>query len=156
MLFFYNVEKIDMLFLSFLVFIYNNKKETNKQTDHLPIYRTTLLFRISGDKIDLLLLEINCYKHEIMKTYTFVFYDTDMEQFTIEEENFTAEDIRQYIIEDPEDILYAWDINSAETHEQMYNIIEVIDRITKIDDFEEMISEFNDYCFIGEIRLLEE
>jgi hypothetical protein len=91
-----------------------------------------------------------------MKTYTFVFYDTDMEQFTIEEENFTAEDVRKYIIEDPEDILYAWDINSAETNEQMYNIIEVIDRITKIDDFEDMISEFNDYCCIGEIRLLEE
>ena len=81
-----------------------------------------------------------------MDTYTILFWEYDMKEYTIVEKNFTIDDIRNYILEDPDERLWTWKQLEEDEEEERE---EELKEITQYNSVEEIISEFNKWCYIG-------
>ena len=89
-----------------------------------------------------------------MNNYTLMFWENDMNKYTIIEKNFTNDDIKKYILDDSDERLYTWKFQSGlldeeEEEEEM----SMIKKIVNQDSVKKIISDFNKYCCIGFLEL---
>jgi succinate dehydrogenase flavin-adding protein (antitoxin of CptAB toxin-antitoxin module) len=87
-----------------------------------------------------------------METYTILFWEYDIKEYTIKEKNLTIDDIRNYILEDPDERLWTWIQHGDEEEEEEMN--EELKEITQYNSVEEIIQKFNEWSCIGEFEYI--
>ena len=89
-----------------------------------------------------------------MTTYTLKFWEDDMKQYTIIERNLTIDDIKKYILDDPDGRLYTWLFeNGLLDEEEEEEYMPKLQKIVNQDSVEKIISDFNKFCYIGFLEL---
>jgi hypothetical protein len=81
-------------------------------------------------------------------TYEISFYEYDIKEYTIKEKNLTIDDIRNYILEDPDERLWSWKMKMIDEEEEE-EMMEELKEITQHNSVDEIIDAFNDWSCIG-------